>query len=244
MSGVPIVHDKSGTLKEIKTELEKKANNPFRWSRKGRPNPLPKCGEASGGYVFTEEMLALAPFAKVFATGPEDPLKNRHCFFCMLCKLNVSMKLRGLYELKKHYQHDCHLRIDQRFRERYCPGKVRGRDIRVLYGVKLEKEREQYMELDVPDLCYKCPFYYDVIEGKPFIFTTESTHILIQIALLPIFSKSGGQSWALDDYWTRVGVLTGHSAATADFNWSLSHISVSMKGFRVVVHCEENTNRK
>ena len=83
LSGVPIVHDKSGTdsletLKGIKTELEKKANNTFRWSRKGRPNPLPKCGEASGGYVFTEEMLALAPSAKVFATGPEDPLKNRH----------------------------------------------------------------------------------------------------------------------------------------------------------------------
>ena len=94
---VPIVHDKSGTdslktLKEIKTELEKKAKKPFRWSRKGRPNPLPKSGEASGGYMFTEEVLAVAPFAKVFATGPEDPLKNRHCFFCMLCKKNVSMK--------------------------------------------------------------------------------------------------------------------------------------------------------
>ena len=81
LPSVPIVHDKSGTdslktLKEIKTELEKKVNNPFRWSRKGRPNPLPKCGEASGGYVLTEELLALAPFAKVFATGPEDPLKK------------------------------------------------------------------------------------------------------------------------------------------------------------------------
>ena len=30
---------------------------------------------------FTEEMLALAPFAKVFATGPEDPLNIRFCFF-------------------------------------------------------------------------------------------------------------------------------------------------------------------
>ena len=233
LSGVPIVHDKSGTdrlktLKEIKTELEKRANNPFRWSGKGRPNPLPKCGEASGGYVYTEEMLALAPFAKVSATGPEDPLRNRHCFFCMLCKKNVSMKSRGLYELKRHYQHDCHLRIDQRFRGRYCPGKVRGRDARVLYGVKLEKEREQYMELDMPDLCYKRPFYYDVIEGKPFTFTTESTRIRIQIELLLIFLKSGGQLWALDDYWTQVGVLTGHSAATADFIWSPSHISVGM----------------
>ena len=81
--------------------------------------------------------MAVAPFA------PEDPLKNRHCFFCLLCKKNISMKSPGLYELKRHYQRDCHLRIDQRFRERYCPGKVRGRDARVLYGVKLEKDREQ-----------------------------------------------------------------------------------------------------
>ena len=198
LSSMPIVHDESGTdslktLKERKTESVKKANNPFRWSRKSCPNPFPKCGEESGGYVFTEEMLVLAHFAKVFATGPEDPLKNRHCFFCMLCQKNISMESRGLYESKRHYQRDCHLRIDQRFRERYCPEKVRGRDARVLYGVKLEKEREQYMELDVPDLCYKSPFCYDVIEEKPFAFTTESTRIRTQIELLLIFLKSGGQ---------------------------------------------------
>ena len=144
LSSVPIVHDKTGTdslktMHEIKTEVVKKANDPFRRSRKGRPNPLLKCGEESGGYVFTEEMLAFAQFAKVFATGPEDPLKNRHCCFCRLSKKNISMKSRGFHELKRHYQRDGHLRIDQRFRERYCPSKVRGRDARVLYGVKLEK---------------------------------------------------------------------------------------------------------
>ena len=146
------------------------------------------------------------------------------------------MKSRGLYELKRHYQRDCHLRIDQRFLEGICPGKVRGRNARVLYGAKLEKKREQHMELVVSDLCYKLPFYYDVVEGQPFTFTTESTRILIQIELLLIFLKSGGQLWAPDDYWTQVGMLTGHSAATADFNWNPSHISVSMRCF-VVVFC-------
>ena len=68
------------------------------------------------------------------------------------------MKSRGLYELKKLYQRDCHLRIYLRFREKSCPGKARGRDARVLYGLKLEKESEQCMDLDVPDLCYKRPF--------------------------------------------------------------------------------------
>ena len=108
----------------------------------------------------------------------------------------------------------------------------------MLYGVKLKKERDQYMELDVPDVCYKRPFYYDVFEGKPLIFKTESTRIRIQIYFLLIFLKSGGQLWALDDYWTKVGVLTGHSAATADFIWSPSHVSISMGWFGVVLHRE------
>ena len=130
LSSAPAVYDKSGidslkTLKVIKAELVKKTNNPFRWSRRGRPNPYPKCGEESGGYVSTEEMLVLAPFSKAFGTGPEDPLKNRQCFFCMLCRKNTSMKLRGLYELERYYQRDFHVRIDQCFRERHCTGKVR-----------------------------------------------------------------------------------------------------------------------
>ena len=98
------------------------------------------------------------------------------------------------------------------------------------------------MGFDVPDLCYKRPFYYDVIEGKPFTFTTESNRIRIQIEPLLIFLKSGGQLWALNDYWTQVGVLTGHSAATADFNWSPSHVSVGMAWFSMMVYCKACTN--
>ena len=63
--------------------------------------------------VFTEEMLTLAPFAKVFVTGLEDPLKNTYCFFYRLCKKNKSMKSRGWFELKRHYQCDFNFRIDQ-----------------------------------------------------------------------------------------------------------------------------------
>ena len=45
------------------------------------------------------------------------------------------------------------------------------------------------------------------------------------------FLKSGGRLWALEDYWTQVGIATGHSAAIADFNWSPTHNSVSNCGF-------------
>ena len=141
------------------------------------------------------------------------------------------MSTRGLYELKRHFQQDCHFRADQRFKEKHCPGKVRGRDGRVLYGSKLEAEREVYMELDVPDLDFERDFYDDMLEGKPFTFTTEESRVWIQVNLLMMFLKSGGQLWALEDYWTQVGIATGHPAANVDFNWSPAHISVSNFSF-------------
>ena len=84
------------------------------------------------------------------------------------------------------------------------------------------------MHLDVPELDHKRLFYYDVVERKPFTFTTASSQTLIQIELLLIFLRGGGQLWTLEEYWTQVGVLTGHSASAVDFNWSSSYFSVSI----------------
>ena len=219
--------DSLKTLGQIRFDARKKCEL-YRWSREGRPNPISPSELDGGGYVFTEEMLKGAPFAKIFATGPENPLKNRHCFYCMLCRRNASMESRGLYELKRHFQREHHLRADQRFRARYHPSKVRGSDGRTLYGSKLEAEKELFRRLDVPELDHKRPFYYDVVEGKPFTFTSANSRTLIQIELLLIFLRGGCQLMTLEEYWTQVGVLTGHSASTADFNWISSYISVSI----------------
>ena len=220
--------DSLKTLQEIKRgEKKKRQSKMWKWSREGRQKPLLPAGDDKGGYIFTEEMLELAPFAKVIAKGPDDPLNNRYCFYCMLCKRNISMRTRGLYELKRPFQRDCHFRADQRLGAKVCPGKVRGRDGRLLYVSKLEAERELYMELDMPDLSHKRPFYNDGLEGKPFIFTTEEAPIRIQIYLLTIFLKGLGQLWDLEEYWTQTGVATGHSASIEDSNWSLARISVS-----------------
>ena len=109
------------------------------------------------------------------------------------------MKSRGLYELKRHFQREHHLRADQRFRARHHPSKIRGSEGRTLFGSQLEAEKE--LQLDVPELDHKRPFYYDVVEGKPFIFTSSGT--LIQIELLLIFLRRGGQLWTLEEYWTK-----------------------------------------
>ena len=138
-------------------DVQKKSNL-YKWSREGRPNPLSPSGSDGGGYGFTQEMLEIAPFAKIFATGLETPLKNRHCFICMICRRNVSMKSRGLYELKRHFQQEHHLRADHRFRARYHPSNVRGSDGCTLYGSKLEGGKVLFMHLEVPELDHKRPF--------------------------------------------------------------------------------------
>ena len=138
------------------------------------------------------------------------------------------MKSRGLYETKRHVQREHHLRADQKFRARYHPSTVRGSDGRTLYGSKLEAEKELFMQLEVLELDHKRPFHYDVIEGKPFTFTSASSRTLIQVELLLIFLKRGDQLWTLEEYRTQVGVLTGHSVITGYFNWSASYFSVSV----------------
>ena len=144
--------DSLKTLQQIKSSQKKKKSHSCKWSREGRLYPLLRSGDDKSGYVFTVEMLELAPFTEVFATGPENPLENKYCFCCLLCRRNFSMRTRGLYEINRHFQRDSHFPADQRFREKFCLGKVRGRDKRVLYDSRSEAEREVYMELDVPDL--------------------------------------------------------------------------------------------
>ena len=169
-SGEKLGSDSVKTLREFKSSEKKwKQSKMWKWLEEGRHNPLLPAGDDNGGFVFTEEMVQIVLFAKVCRRGSDDPLSNRYCFYCMLCKRNISMKTRGLRELKRHFQQDCRFRADQRLREKVCPGKFDGR---VLYGPELEAEREWHMELDLLDLSHKSSFYYDVLKGKPFTFTT------------------------------------------------------------------------
>ena len=69
-------------------------------------------------------------------------------------------------------------------------------------------------------------FDYDVLQLKPFSFTLEESRIQIQLKILMIFLKNGGLFLALEDYWTNVGVATGHLASVVDFNRSPAHFSV------------------
>ena len=69
--------DSLRTLQQIKSSQKKKKSRSCKWSREGRLKPLLPNGDENGGHVFTEEILQLVVFAKVFATGREDPLENK-----------------------------------------------------------------------------------------------------------------------------------------------------------------------
>ena len=61
--------DSLKTLGQIRSDARKKGIL-YKCSREGRPNPILPSGSDDGGYVFTEEMLEISPFAKILATGP------------------------------------------------------------------------------------------------------------------------------------------------------------------------------
>ena len=59
------------------------------------------------------------------------------------------------------------------------------------------------------------------------MFTSVGDRIRIQLQLFTSFLRREGQFWVLEGFWMQVGILTGNSASTCDFNCSREHIGVS-----------------
>ena len=80
LSSAPTAYSWNGTdslktLKETQVDMKKISSNPVRWSREGRPRRILGSGGDNGGFVFTEKMVALAPFAKSSLLGPRIHFK-------------------------------------------------------------------------------------------------------------------------------------------------------------------------
>ena len=108
----------------------------------GHPNPVPGSSSKKCEWLFTEEMLERALLAKLFASGPHDLLPNKLCFYCMVCKKNNKIASGWIYGLKRQFQLEHLLLLDQLYRSsnKYLFRKdIRGRDARVLYVEKHEK---------------------------------------------------------------------------------------------------------
>ena len=184
--------------------------------REGKPNPDPRINSNKKEQVFTEDLLQRVPWAEVLAIGPDDPLHNWHQVFCRSCRVNVSMRARGIYEVKRHYQSPNRLPQDQCYLEEICPHAVSGNDTRVLRGDRIVVEREIYMDWQCLEMDHKRRFYYDMVEGLPLMFTSVEDRVGIQTQLLITFLKAGGQLWVSEDFWNQVGNLKGNAASKGD----------------------------
>ena len=69
--------DSLKTLRQLRCHALRKSNL-YKLSGEGRVNPILISGSDDGGYVFTEEMMEV--FARIFATGPENPSKKSALF--------------------------------------------------------------------------------------------------------------------------------------------------------------------
>ena len=89
-------------------------------------------------WTFTGDLLQKNLWVKLFATGPYDPLHDKHCFFCMVCHRNVKLVAPGCYEIKSHFQRNQNLRPDAQYRERLMPKAAQEENVRILYDSILE----------------------------------------------------------------------------------------------------------
>ena len=115
----------------LRVKLRKKEDF-FKLSREGCPNLASASVGDKDGCVSTDETLKRVHWVKLLATGPTKPLENRRKLCCMICKVNVSMLFRGVYEIKRHYQSAGHLRQDQPYRN---PLKLSGENMLLFYMV-------------------------------------------------------------------------------------------------------------
>ena len=203
----------------------KSRNEIYKPSRPRRPNPIPASETAKTGKIFTGATLVKTPFTALFAVCPIYPFKNKHCFDTMLCQKKVKMATQGKSDLRRNFEQDHHLRPDHRYGEKVSIAQSFVKIPRVLYDEKLEESRKKYLKFDVPELDHQRPYYYDVVEGKPIAFTSESVKTRIQIHLFITSLRSGAEIWSLEENWTQVGMLTGNFASTSDFSRSPEPIS-------------------
>ena len=110
-----------------------------------------------GGAPKTKEIIKSVPWMKIFATGPENLLHNRHMFFFKICRVIVSKSARGTYETKRHYQSPNLLRQNQPYPEKYCRDAVREKDARLLHGGCLAEEQKIFMDWKFLEMDHKQP---------------------------------------------------------------------------------------
>ena len=178
-------------------------------------------------YQLTTSMFKEYPLIKAYATGPKNPDRNPHKWFCRICHKNYSLKTRGGGGIVKHFRSTRHFRRDQRYRDsQKMP--VYDRTGTVVTGDALENERLGFMAIkNVPNLDPK-----RLLVGQrriPISGEDVGTNSILksQISLFSEFFSHNAPLTLLPGMWGRFGLATEHSSLVSNYSWDDPQIFVS-----------------
>ena len=74
----------------------------------------------------------------------------------------ISICARGTHEIKRHYEIGNRFRQDWRYKVKFLPEAMRGKDVRFFYGNRLVSEREIYMNWEFTEMDQNWLVFHDV----------------------------------------------------------------------------------
>ena len=176
-------------------------------------------------------------WARIFISGPTNPLKNKYRVFCHICKKNLSMYSKGPREIERHFKTERHLRRDERWRYEYLRTvdpvtgedihQVRGRDTKVLTKFELAKELPHFIDTELVELGERRPFYHEFIGEHPTSTLVEESRAATQLAVLGSFVGSCGNIQLLQRLWGHIGSYSQQQESFQNFTWDSDSLAVS-----------------
>ena len=146
--------------------------------------------------ISLDKDLELAPFAKTFATRPEHPLQNEHCFYCMTYKKNISMKSRG--SIKKTIQETSAIESRSTLLRPVSPHEGMWFRWPHFVRVKVRSGERVFHAFGCTWLWPQAAFLLRRSRKEAGYIRTERARVWIQIEFFMILSKRGGQLCTLE----------------------------------------------
>ena len=167
---------------------------------------------------------AVGELAQFFVTGPTDAANKLSEFYCRLCRMDVSVRTHGEYEIIQNFQGHRHFSRNQWLRLETPGWRVLDFDRNPLPEDELERQRERIMlaPLVVRDREY--PFREDLIPDASGNVGPQLP-LLAKVSCLIDALQLGGSYQLVEKLWERF-VLTA-SQINVTVAWSRDEVLVS-----------------
>ena len=180
-------------------------------------------------YSLTVGMLKKHPVLQFSATGPLDPNKSPHKWWCRFCKVELSLMSRGVLELISHYRTDAHLVKEHRIRMEVPGMSLYDKDEKELLGIALQAAKRIAKETHpiVPQMDPQRPLVGQDSVPSPSIESSPTEKVLFQISVIESGLRHGGHVNSLTGVSEEIARVT-HSDQLMSQNWSEQRLFVSI----------------